>query len=160
MSRNNPWVLGALVFLLAGCTPTLDHTQIKMMAANVYTGDGVDRHEAILLGQDFIVRQSLYDRLISLEPFRVTERVEFLKDGKPIIYAVAPKDRTGIVRKRTWSLYFRDKRYTFLEWRPTIVPFKVVVDADTGAIVDWGLDDLRPNPDIYSYEKVYEGSRI
>lgn len=148
------------LFVLLGCAPTLDHTQIKDVARNIYVGDGVDKIEAILLAQDFIIRKSFYDRFNSLEPFRVIERVAFFKKGKPIVYVVPPGDRTGIVRQRTWTLYFRDKEHTFIISRPTVVPFKVIIDADTGKVINWGMDELREDPDIYSYEKIYEGSQI
>ena len=142
-----------ILLTLTGCTPILDHTTIKDLAFRINTSDGVDRIEAILIAQDFVIRRSLYDRLITIEPYRSVKTVMWYKNGQPIIYAVAPKDRTGIKVKHLWDMYFKDKDYTYFN-RFLTVPFHVIVDADTGNIEDWGIKKLREDSKDYSYKEI------
>ncbi len=141
--------------LLCGCTPLLDHATIKELAGNVSTEDGVDRVEAILLAQDFILRRGLYDRLRSLEPYRMERRSTWYRDGQPRVYAVLPKDQTGLELKRTWTLLFKDKRHTFLGLFP-VVPFHVVVDQDSGEILNWGIKSMKFDPRDHTTIEYYE----
>jgi len=150
--------LPLLFITLLGCAPTLEHATIKEFAAKVNRSDGIDRIEATLIAQDFIIRRSLYDRLVSLDPYRATRRVAFYKDSESIVYVIVPEDRTGITVERTWEFLFRDRRYTY--YHMPVSPFFVVVNEDTGEILDWGIKNLRDDKDIYSYVKVYEREQL
>lgn len=146
---------GIVLITLIGCAPVLDHSTIKELAGAVTIDDGIDRVEAVLIAQDFIIRRSLYDRLVSLEPYRATRRSVWYKNGVPKIYAVLPKDRTGVELKRTWTLLFKDKRNTVLGFFP-IAPFHVVVDAGTGQILNWGMKTLEFDKQDHTSIEVYE----
>lgn len=144
-----------ILFALIGCTPVLDHSMIKELAGTVNLVDGVDRVEAVLLAQDFIIRRSLYDRLVSLDPYRATKKSVVYNNGQPKIYAVLPKDRTGVELKRTWTLLFKDKRHTVLGFF-SIAPFHVVIDADTGEILNWGMKTLAFDKQDHTTIEIYE----
>lgn len=141
--------------LWSGCAPVLDHTTIKDLARDVRIDDGVDRVEAILLAQQFILNRSLYDRLISLDPYRIERRSTWYRDGRPHVYAVLPKDQTGLELRRTWTLLFKDKRHTFLGLFP-VVPFHVVLDQDTGEILNWGMKSMKFDPKEHTTVEYYE----
>lgn len=141
--------------LVTGCTPILDHTTIKDLAGKVNKYDGVDRIEATLIAQDFIIRRSLYDRLASLEPYRITKRSSWYKDGKPKIYGVPPSNPQGVEVRRTWTLLFKDKRHSIFRFVP-VAPFHVIVDIDSGEILNWGMKTLEFDHNDHSTIEVYE----
>ncbi|MCA9402587.1 MAG: hypothetical protein KC897_02290 [Candidatus Omnitrophica bacterium] len=141
--------------LLGGCTPVLDHATIKELAEDVRTDDGVDRVEAILLAQEFILNQSLYDRLVSMDPYRAERRSTWYRNGQPRVYAVLPKDQTGLELRRTWTLLFKDKRHTFLGIFP-VVPFHVVIDQDTGQVLNWGMKSMKFDPKEHTTIEYYD----
>ena len=145
----------ACAALLGGCTPVLDHATIKELAEDVRTDDGVDRVEAILLAQEFILNQSLYDRLVSLDPYRTERRSTWYRNGQPRVYAVLPKDQTGLELRRTWTLLFKDKRHTFLGIFP-VVPFHVVIDQDTGQVLNWGMKSMKFDPKEHTTIEYYD----
>lgn len=144
-----------ILFAVLGCAPVLDHATIKELAETVTTDDGIDRVEAILIAQDFIIQRSLYDRLVSIDPYREEKRSVWYSHGKPKIYAVPPQDRTGVELKRTWTLLFKDRRHTVLRFFP-VVPFHVVVDADTGKVLNWGMKTLYFDKQDHTTLEVYE----
>jgi len=128
--------------VLVGCTHTLSHREIRELAPTVDIVDGVDRIEAIIIAQNFMLRNGLYDRLRSLEPYRVINDTVWYKDGEEIEYVIAPRDRTGVDIQRTWTLYFKDKRNTWLFGAFPVVPYRVIIDAGSGQVINWGLDKL------------------
>ncbi|MGE0268258.1 MAG: hypothetical protein AB7S78_07370 [Candidatus Omnitrophota bacterium] len=150
---RNCWII--VLLIVSGCAPVLDHLTIKELAGMVTLDDGIDRVEATLIAQDFIIRRSLYDRLVSLEPYRATKKSVWYKNGTPKIYAVLPKDRTGVELKSTWTLLFKDKRNTVLGVF-SIVPFHVVVDADTGQVLNWGMKTLEFDKQDHTSIEIYE----
>lgn len=140
-------ILAVLLAMMAGCTPTLSHTQIKEIKSSVVTSDGIDKVEATIIAQNFLLEQQFYKRLSSIEPYRVTKQTTWYKEGEDIEYAVAPHDRTGVTIEQRWILLFKDKKNSFLEYFP-VTPFRVVIDAETGRIVTWGLDKLGGKGDV------------
>ncbi|MBP9854623.1 MAG: hypothetical protein KBD53_07140 [Candidatus Omnitrophica bacterium] len=147
------WII--ILIAILGCSPVLDHSTIKELASTVTKDDGIDRVEATLIAQDFIIRRSLYDRLISIEPYREIKKSIWYKNGTPKIYAVLPTDRTGVELKRSWTLFFKDKRHTILGLF-SIVPFHVIVDADTGEVLNWGIKKLEFDKQDYTTIEIYE----
>ncbi|MBZ0166130.1 MAG: hypothetical protein K8I00_04925 [Candidatus Omnitrophica bacterium] len=125
------------------------------MARTVNVEDGVDRVEAILLAQDFIIRQSLYDRLGSLDPYRMERRSTWYRNGQPRVYAVLPKDQSGLVLRRTWTLLFKDRRHTLLGIFP-VAPFHVVIDQDSGEVLNWGMKTMKFDPKDHTTAEFYE----
>ena len=103
-----------------------------------------------MLAQNFIIRRGLYDQLVTIEPYREIRKVVWYKNGQPVVYAIAPLSRDGITIERTWTIFFKDREDTFLHVFP-VVPFQVVVDADTGEIRNWGIKNLREDENNYSY---------
>lgn len=141
--------------LTGGCTPVLDHSTIKELAKDVRIADGVDRVEAILIAQDFIIRRSLYDRLVSLDPYRLERRSTWYRNGQPRVYAVLPRDQTGLELKKTWTLLFKDKRHTLLGIFP-VSPFHVVIDEETGEVLNWGMKTMKFDPQDHTTIEYYE----
>lgn len=144
-----------LAVFLSGCTPLLDHSTIKELALDVETDDGIDRVEAILIAQEFILSRGIYDRLINLEPYRLERRSTWYRNGQPRVYAVLPKDQTGLELKRTWTLLFKDKRHTVL-WFFPVAPFHVVIDQDTGEILNWGMKTMKFDPATHTTIEYFE----
>ena len=141
MTRKKTRLIVLFGVLLAGCSAGPDLAKIRKAAQYVRTEDGVDRWEAVVLAQHFLVQRGLYDRLVSLEPYRVTDEVRWFKSGVEMIYVIAPADKTGITIESTWTLYFKDKRHSVFNMVP-LVPFIVVVNANSGEIVNWGINKL------------------
>lgn len=140
---------------MTGCSPVLDHASIKDLARTVNVDDGVDRVEAILLAQNFIIRQSLYDRLCSLDPYRMERRSTWYRNGQPRVYAVLPKDQSGLVLRRTWTLLFKDRRHTLLGIFP-VAPFHVVIDQDSGEVLNWGMKTMKFDPNDHTTAEFYD----
>ncbi len=148
-------ILILISIICMGCTPVLDHTTIKELAREIDPYDGIDRVEATLIAQDFIIRRSLYDRLASLEPYRTTRRSVWYHGGQARVYGVPPANPEGVEVRRTWTLLFKDKRHTVMRLFP-VAPFHVVVDEDSGEILNWGMKTLKFDRNDHSAMEVYE----
>jgi len=112
--KNNNYVLLSLVFIfLVGCTTMMSYEEIVQSAKTTNVSDGVDRHEAIVLAQNYLIENGL--------------------DARHDIY------RVGLVMDEGdhWSVQFNSgvsrgasqtRRFGFAE------PISVKVDSTTGKV--------------------------
>ena len=136
----NVLVLIVLALSVCGCTSTLNYQQIRDRAGLVDKKDGVNHEEAILIAQDFLLRKGLYDQLVSIKPYRIWKEIVWVRHGEEVLLVEEPAADFEFDVKRTWYIYWKDKRNSVLDLFP-VVPFYMEINANTGEILEWGIKD-------------------
>ncbi len=135
--------MGAVILvlsLLGGCSyPSISYRKIERNMVKVNFANGINKLEAPILAQNFILYRGMGDRLYTLKPIGQKQFVRWFKEGEEIEFAIPPQDTTGYDVEITWEVYFRDREGSFFWGRYPVMPFYVELDAQSGKVLSWGL---------------------
>ena len=131
-----------VVVFLAGCAHNrsirAQYEAVRQMVSEVTIEDGINEAEANLLAQNFILEKALDDRLESIRPYRIIKEITWLKGDERIKIVGKPSPNFKGELEKKWILLFKDKNNTLFRFFP-MVPFVIEVNAESGAIMKWGL---------------------